>query len=81
MPSVWVDGFQVRVIPGDHEPAHVHAGKGGNGGPEAVFIIAGGLVELRENRGFKPAELRAAGEIVAAIVDVLLKMWEESQPK
>jgi Domain of unknown function (DUF4160) len=75
VPTIYVNGFQIRVIPGDHNPAHVHVEKSGG---EAVFIIKGSVVMLREQRGMKAAELRHAAQAAASVYERLQALWKES---
>jgi len=71
-----LDGLRVVIYPNDHRPAHVHVI-----GPnhEAVFHLGcpDGPVELRENYGFRSAQVL---EIVAALTERLADLcqaWEE----
>ena len=58
MPTLFrFQGVRVVICPNDHRPAHVHVL---SGSCEAVFILncPRGPLELRENLGFKAADLR-----------------------
>ncbi len=74
MPTVLrLGGLRVVIYPNDHRPAHVHV-KGAGG--EAVFILhcPVGPPELRENYGFKLADL---GGIERALTDNLADLCAE----
>lgn len=77
MPTVLrFGGYRVAIYPNDHRPAHVHVI--GNG-REAVFELgcAGEPVRIRENYGFRGAELRQIEAELASQVNELCRRWEE----
>jgi gentisate 1,2-dioxygenase len=74
MPTIYVDGFALRVIPGDHDPPHVHVRKGGI----AVIIFANEGVWVRDSIGMTRSELRGALRAVASVYYELQRLWEES---
>ena len=65
MPSIAARGWRLVVIPGDHEPRHVHARHGRAGAPEAVFRLnPDGTLTLREaDRELTRAQIREAAEL------------------
>ena len=76
MPTVHkFDGHRVFIPTNDHRPAHVHVVKAGN---EAILFLncPDGPVALRENYGFKSAEIGAIENEVNPIVRALCAQWE-----
>jgi hypothetical protein len=66
MPSIAARGWRLVVIPGDHEPRHVHARHGTADAPEAVFRLnADGSTTLRE-----------AEQLVSEHFTELEELWE-----
>ncbi|HTV73435.1 MAG TPA: hypothetical protein VME66_07020 [Candidatus Acidoferrales bacterium] len=59
LPSIKAGAWRLVVIPGDHEPRHVHARLGTGDAPEAVVLLnVASSVTLREaDRGLSRAEL------------------------
>ena len=78
MPSIPVRGWRLVVIPGDHEPRHVHARHGTAGASEAVFRLnSDGTVTLREaDRQLTRAQVREAAELVTDHFRELEELWE-----
>ncbi|HXM22777.1 MAG TPA: DUF4160 domain-containing protein [Terriglobales bacterium] len=76
MPTVLrFEGLRVVIYPNDHRSAHVHViGRG----CEAVFNLdcPAGAVELRENYGFSPRELRHIGNVLTHHMAELSASWE-----
>lgn len=70
------DGLRVAIYPNDHRPAHVHVHLMG-GGHEAVFRLRcpHGPPELRENHGFRPAELAHIHETLTHALAELCEAW------
>lgn len=68
-----IRGFEVRVIPGDHEPPHVHVYRSG-----AQIKIGLAPLEILEVQG-RPSrsEIREARRIVAEHLDACLQAFEE----
>jgi hypothetical protein len=66
------------VIPGHHEPRHVHARLGSGDALEVIVRLNGdGKVSLREaDRGLSRAEIRRALEIVETHFLELVELWE-----
>ena len=73
MPSKTVGAFQIWVIPGDHEPAHVHV-EGGSG--EAIFVISPVIV-LRDKGSMNVADRRKAAEAIKSVHGTLMQMWKQ----
>jgi hypothetical protein len=75
MPTVFrIGGLRVVIWPNDHRPAHVHVtGAGG----EAVFNLhcPGGPPKLRENYGFRLADLNRIADALAAAITALCADW------
>lgn len=73
MPSITVDGFQIRIIPGDHGPAHVHVvGRSG----AAIFIVSPNIV-LRDAGSMSRADRRKAARAILSVHDELIVLWEQ----
>lgn len=68
-------GFEFRVYYNDHEPAHVHAIKSSR-----ECKIGLDPVEVLDNKGLKPAEIKRALQIVAANLDKITSKWNEIFP-
>jgi hypothetical protein len=66
------------VIPGDHEPRHVHARHGSANAPEVVFrLTTDGSLTLHEaDRERTRAQVREAEELVAEHFKKLEELWE-----
>jgi Domain of unknown function (DUF4160) len=79
MPSIKAGAWRLVVIPGDHEPRHVHARHGTRNAPAAVIRLeANGTVTLREaDPGLSRAEIRVARGLVLEHFDKLAALWEE----
>jgi hypothetical protein len=71
MPSINIGGFQIRIIPGDHAPAHVHV-VGGSG--EAIYIISPNI-ELRDAGTMNVSDRRKAAEAILSVHGKLMKLW------
>jgi hypothetical protein len=78
MPTISVRGWRLVVIPGDHEPRHVHARHGTSYAAEAVFLFnPDGTITLREaDRQLTRAQVREAAALVAEHVSELDELWE-----
>lgn len=76
MPTVLrFEGLRVVIYPNDHRPAHVHLiGRG----CEAVFNLRcpAGPVDLRENYGFSPREVRNIQRFLKNHLAALCSEWE-----
>lgn len=73
MPTVLLaDGFQFRIYPNDHAPAHVHAFIGG---AEAIVTLS--PVSVRNVYGMRPSHVTKAVAIVEGNLDTLLNHWEK----
>lgn len=78
MPSIAARGWRLAVIPGDHEPRHVHARHGTADAPEAVFRLnADRSLTLREaDRQLTRAQIREAEQLVSEHFTELEELWE-----
>jgi hypothetical protein len=75
VPTVFrFDGLRVVIYPNDHRPAHVHVIGGGG---EAVFDLhcPSGPPELRESYGFRLADARRIGSMLARMLATLCQEW------
>ena len=71
MPIVFIlFGFVFRFYSNEHEPIHVHVVKGG---AKAKFTI--NPVQLVENHGLKPAEIRLAEAVIEENKEVIAEHW------
>ncbi len=69
------DGFEVMIYTHDHLPMHVHVFRGG-----AEVLISIETIAMREVRGMKTKDVRAAQEIVAANQELLMSEWNRIKP-
>lgn len=78
MPSINARGWRLAVIPGDHEPRHVHARHGAADASEAVFRLnADKTVTLREaDRELTGRQIREAEQLVIDYFAELEELWE-----
>ena len=65
-------GMQFYFWSNEHEPIHIHVRKGRC---LAKFVIEPDI-ELVDNKGFKPQELKLAENIIAENKDVILTTWK-----
>jgi len=73
MPTVFkFFGMQFYFWSNEHEPVHIHVRKGKC---LAKFVIEL-AIELIENKGFKPQELRLAESIIEENKDVIVTNWK-----
>jgi hypothetical protein len=56
----------------EHEPVHIHVRKGRC---LAKFVVEP-MIELIDNNGFKPQELKLAENIIEENIDVILTTWK-----
>ena len=74
MPTIWrEDGFEIRVYPNDHEPAHVHVI---NSEGELKVQIKEAVLPLA-NWGMKEKDAAKACSLVNKCRKQLLKAWED----
>jgi hypothetical protein len=73
MPTIFkFFGMQFYFWSNEHEPVHIHVRKGRC---LANFVIEPDI-ELIENKGFKPQELRLAENIIEENKDVIITNWK-----
>jgi hypothetical protein len=73
MPTIFkFFGMQFYFWSNEHEPVHIHVKKGRC---FAKFVIEP-EIELIENKGLKPQELRLAENIIEENKDVILSNWK-----
>lgn len=70
------DGYRVIIYFNDHEPAHVHVKKDRN---EARVQL--NPVEMMNNHGFKPKEIKKITKIVKDNQSLLLDKWDTMHPQ
>lgn len=71
MPTIFtLFGYRFLFYSNDHTPIHVHVVKGG---AKAKFNLF--PVELIDNQGFKPAELKMIEAIIEENVETIAKHW------
>ncbi len=76
MPTIMrIDGLRVVIWPNDHRPAHVHV-IGPNA--EAIFNLRcpDGPPVLRDNLGFRLAEIRGIADRLTNAIGDLCGNWE-----
>jgi len=73
MPTVFrFFGMQFYFWSNEHEPVHVHVKKGRC---LAKFVVEP-KIELVDNKGFKPQELKLAENIIEENIDVIITTWK-----
>lgn len=73
MPTIFIlFGFRFLFYANDHEPIHVHVVKGDIC---AKFTLA--PVELIENHGLKPSELKMAESVIEENKEVIAEHWNK----
>ena len=73
MPTVFrFFGMQFYFWSNEHEPVHIHVRKGRC---LAKFVVEP-TIELIENKGFKPQELKLAENIIEENIDVIQATWK-----
>lgn len=71
MPTIFtLFGYRFLFYSNDHTPIHVHVVKGG---AKAKFNLF--PVELVDNQGFKPTELKMIEAIIEENVETIAKHW------
>ena len=72
-------GFRFIILPGDHDPPHVHIRKAG--GELIINLgISGGEPWIRNVYRMTNRDIEAAFEITEENNDLFLTRWEEIQP-
>ncbi len=73
MPEIFrVFGFRFLFYSNDHPPMHVHVR---NGDGEARFAI--NPVQLLDNRGMKPKDLKIAEGLIEENEDIIAQRWKD----
>jgi len=73
MPTVFrFFGMQFYFWSNEHDPVHIHVRKGRC---LAKFVVEP-AIELVENKGFKPQELKLAENIIEENIDVIQATWK-----
>ena len=73
MPTLFIlFGYRFFFWSNDHEPVHIHVGKGDS---EAKFNVM--PLELIENFGFKRNELRMIGSLIEENESIIIERWNE----
>lgn len=73
MPTIFIlFGFRFMFYANDHEPIHVHVGKGD---AKAKFTIF--PVELVKNQGFKKSELKLVESIIEENQEIIAEHWNK----
>lgn len=71
MPTVFIlFGFIFKFYSNDHEPLHIHVMKGGCKAKFSLFPV-----ELVENYGFKPTEIKLVESIIEENQEVIAEHW------
>lgn len=63
-------GFTFKFYSNDHEPLHIHVLKDGHKAKYSLFPV-----ELLENHGFKPSEIRQIQTIIEENTDKIAENW------
>lgn len=73
MPTIFIlFGFRFMFYANDHEPIHVHVGKGNISAKFTLFPV-----ELIENNGLKPAELKLVESVIEENKEVISEHWNK----
>lgn len=73
MPTIFIFfGFRFMFYANDHEPIHIHVVKGKT---KAKFTLF--LVQLIENIGLKPAELKMIEAVIEENKEVIAEHWNK----
>ena len=71
MPTIFVaEGFIFKFYSNEHEPIHIHVLKDGHKVKFSLFPI-----ELIENQGFKPAEIKFVKSVIEENQDIIVERW------
>lgn len=65
-------GFRFQFYSNDHSPIHVHVVKGRSKAKFGLFPV-----ELIENQGFKPSELKLIESIIEENVETISEHWNK----
>lgn len=73
MPTIFIlFGFRFLFYANDHEPIHVHVVKGNI---RAKFLL--NPVEVVENHGLKPSEIKMAESVIEENKEVIAEHWNK----
>lgn len=73
MPTIFIIfGFRFLFYSNDHSPIHVHVVKGDAKAKYGLFPI-----ELIDNQGFKPSELKLIESIIEENVETIAEHWNK----
>lgn len=73
MPTVFIIfGFRFQFYSNDHSPIHVHVVKGGSKTKFGLFPV-----ELIDNQGVKPSELKLIESIIEENVETISEHWNK----
>lgn len=71
MPTIFIIfGFRFQFYSNDHSPIHVHVVKGNAKAKYSLFPV-----ELVDNHGFKPSELKLIESIIEENVGTISEHW------
>lgn len=71
MPTLFIlFGFRFLFYSNDHSPIHIHVVKGDFKAKFSVFPV-----ELIENQGFKPREIKLIASIVKENQEIIAEYW------
>ena len=71
MPTVFIlFGFVFKFYSNDHEPIHIHVLKGGSKAKFTLFPV-----QLIENIGMKPSEIKLIESIICENQEVIAEHW------
>lgn len=74
MPTIFIlFGFRFLFYANDHEPIHVHVVKGNISAEFTLFPE----VELVENKGLKPAELKLVESVIEENKEIIAEHWNK----
>lgn len=74
MPTIFIlFGFRFLFYANDHEPIHVHVVKGNTRAKFTLFPE----VELVDNKGLKPAELKLVESVIVENKEIIAEHWNK----
>ncbi|MBC5809353.1 MAG: DUF4160 domain-containing protein [Candidatus Eremiobacteraeota bacterium] len=82
MPTIKAGRWRLVIIPGDHNPPHVHARRGTGGAAEVVFVLRaeGATAIRRRDRSLSDSDVRQAASLVVLHFKQLVTLWETFRP-
>lgn len=78
MPIVFIFfGFRFMFFANDHEPIHIHVVKGKGAIAENAKFNILPEVEMLENNGLKPSEIKMVEAVIIENKEIIIERWNE----